>query len=176
MLDNEMGETQDSLFKIKRICHKINILMWVVFAVLSISWLVSVGSIIAALLEASNGALLLKLILCIAYGAVVATMFVAFSRVFLEVSKGDSPFTLTQVKRLRVIAALLVVYGVLDNAITNCVALMQANGVNAGYISTNSDTIVSIYFAPFIIAAVVFAFSFVFKYGVLLQKFSDETL
>lgn len=53
---------------------------------------------------------------------------------------------------------------------------MQANGVNAGYISTNSDTIVSIYFAPFIIAAVVFAFSFVFKYGVLLQKFSDETL
>lgn len=29
---------------------------------------------------------------------------------------------------------------------------------------------------PIVAAAVVFAFSFVFKYGVLLQEFSDDTL
>ncbi len=38
------------------------------------------------------------------------------------------------------------------------------------------NAIVAFNFAPLVAAAVVFAFSFVFKYGVLLQEFSDETL
>ena len=44
------------------------------------------------------------------------------------------------------------------------------------YIVDSENAIIPINFAPFIAAAVVFAFSFVFKYGVLLQEFSDETL
>ena len=82
---------------------------------------------------------------------------------------------MSQVKRLRIIAVLLLLYAVLDMVATNAMAVMQIDVINSGYISTNS-AIVTVNFTPFIAAAVVYAFSFVFKYGVLLQEFSDETL
>ena len=176
MLVGENDETRAALLKIKDICHKLNIGIWVVFIVLGVSWLVSAWSILGAFLHGGGSTVLLKLFLSFAFGVVVAVMFVLFSKFFSEVSKGDSPFTLVQVKRLRMMSILLVIYGLLDNAITNCAASMLADGVNSGYISTNTDIVVAVYVAPFIIAAVVFAFSFVFKYGVLLQELSDETL
>ena len=74
------------------------------------------------------------------------------------------------------ISCLLLLYAVLDSAITLNTAAMQLETFNSGYISTNESTVLTLNFAPFVAAAVVYAFSFVFKYGVLLQEFSDETL
>ena len=60
------------------------------------------------------------------------------------------------------------VYAVLEVVLTGVVPFM-AGGVDEGFIPTLN-------LFPFVASAVVFAFSFVFKYGVLLQEFSDETI
>ena len=79
-----------------------------------------------------------------------------------------------QVKRLRIIAVMLILYAVFDIAMKYNAVFLQFNGMNSGYASM--DSMLTIDFAPLVVAAVVYAFSFVFKYGVLLQEFSDETL
>ena len=56
-----------------------------------------------------------------------------------------------------------------QNSLTKVNKICQ--GVNLG-----DSSLFAIDFAPLIAAAVLFAFSFVFKYGVLLQELSDETL
>ncbi|MEG0016407.1 MAG: hypothetical protein RR747_07480, partial [Gordonibacter sp.] len=90
--------------------------------------------------------------------------------------KGESPFVMAQVKRLRIVAGLLLVYAVIDSAVSFNTTLIQYGAMNYGYVSTNDSAIIAINFTPFAAAAVIFAFSFVFKYGVLLQEFSDDTV
>lgn len=166
-----------SLDKIKKICKFLNIAFKIIFVILCIYWVISTGSLIAALITRSqSGVDIFRVLLCIAYGAVVAAMFLAFTSIFSDVSKGRSPFEMVQVRRLRTIAGLLLVYAILDTAITGNSTLLQTNGMDSGYVSMNGNTITTFNFAPLIAAAVVFAFSFVFKYGVLLQEFSDDTL
>ena len=150
-----------------------------IFILICIYWVVVVVSMLAALLQPGSvdgDASALSVLLYIAYGIIIAILFVIFIRIFSSTSKGESPFSMKQVKRLRMISCLLLLYAVLDSAITLNTAAMQLETFNSGYISTNESTVLTLNFAPFVAAAVVYAFSFVFKYGVLLQEFSDETL
>ena len=178
MIDPDAAEAEKSLDKIKGICKVLNVVMRTLFVILLIFWCISTGSMIFSLMgpEPANGIGPLNVALCFAYGAVIAVMFFMFIGMFSDVSKESSPFTLSQVKRLRMIALMLLAYALLDFAGAYNSALLQLDTLNSGYITANSSAIVMVNFAPFIAAAVVFAFSFVFKYGVLLQEFSDDTV
>ncbi|WP_417351661.1 hypothetical protein, partial [Gordonibacter pamelaeae] len=117
-----------------------------------------------------------KVIMHLLRGTVIAVLFIMLIGVFSDAANGRSPFTLEQVKRLRIMALSLLVYAVLEVAFSASSVMMQLGSINSGYFSTNGSGIITIDFAPFIAAAVVYAFSFVFKYGVLLQEFSDDVI
>ena len=181
MVDESIVETAESLEKIKRVCGLLRNVLKVLFAIFCLGWIFSVCVTIYSFFAPGMFGILdnvsiSSVILCLVYGIIAATMFKVFIGMFSDAAKGDSPFTLEQVKRLRIIAVMLVLYAVFEFLISASTPFMQVDQWNSGYAATGDNAIIAINFAPFIAAAVVFAFSFVFKYGVLLQEFSDETL
>ena len=70
---------------------------------------------------------------------------------------------------------MLLIYAILDMLISYNAASLHYDWANPGSLMV-ADPFVTINAAPIIAAAVVFAFSFVFKYGVLLQEFSDDAI
>ncbi len=183
MLDEELRETQLSLRQVGKACRKCVIATKVSFVIFFIFWLIAAGSMLLPFFERSFSILnsdtnVFSLILHIARGAIVVMLFLILIRILKEPIRGESPFTMRQVERLKAASAMLLIYAILEAVLGYCSALVQIGDFSAGYISSDGVTnaIMPINFAPFIAAAVVFAFSFVFKYGVLLQEFSDETL
>lgn len=180
MLQQEMREAEQSLNKTKEVCKLINLVTKIVFVIFCFYWL-SVLIMVVFGESFSKGTLdlasvnIFQLALYIAHGLVIAFLLVIFAGIFGGVAKGESPFTMLQVKKLRLIAVLLLIYALLDIAVASNSSLLQFNGVNSGYVPTGDNTIIPINLVPIFGAAVVYAFSFVFKYGVLLQEFSDET-
>lgn len=106
-------------------------------------------------------------ILYVLGGIAMVIVFAMLIRIFSDASEGRSPFTMAQVKRLQVVAAALAGYAIVEFMIT------LSSPVVAGKAEVSMPTL---NLFPIVAAAVVFAFSFVFKYGVLLQEFSDDTL
>lgn len=176
--DDDSVKVEDSLSNIKRVCSLINIALRAVLVGLCIYWLVAMILMCASFLGSGQFGIpeALNAILYISYDIVVAVMLIIFIRMFSDASKGSSPFKLGQVKSLRIVSAMLLSCGMLDFFIAANASLVENEIFTTGFYSTSENAIIQINFAPLIAAAVVFAFSFVFKYGVLLQEFSDETL
>lgn len=177
----DVEETEHSLTRVRRVCTLITVALKVILVVTCIYWVISTLLMCYSLVNPGSFSFLgatsvLNILLFILYDVAIGSMFVVFIRIFSSASRGESPFTLDQVKRLRTIAVLLLLCAVLDFGITVDGSLFQYGGVNIGYISTSDTMIFPINFGLLISAAVVFAFSFVFKYGVLLQELSDDTL
>lgn len=175
------NETTTSLNKTQRVCKLMRTAMMVLFAVFCFGWAVSIGSIALALIAPDAFGSVsnigpIALLLCFIYGAIAAIMFIVFIGMFTAVAKGESPFTLAQVKRLQIIAAMLVLYACVDTCVSAMVPFLQIGIFSLGYTSTSDSMVIPINLTPIIAAAVILAFSFVFKYGVLLQEFSDETI
>lgn len=175
MLDAETEATEFLLIKTRKICHFISYVMIAVFAFLCIWWLISIGVMICSLLNPSfsdnpvNGLALVNYVLC---GIAMEAICVTRIRIFSDTSKGQSPFTMLQVKRLRLVAIALLAYAVLEFGMTCSATFMKQGWMDAS--AGNVSPTLNLF--PLVAAAVVFAFSFVFKYGVLLQELSDETL
>lgn len=177
MLDRTSEEALSSLSKTKRTCGRISVAMkialcifcfwWIYTSVLMCNALVSHSALNDAASVSAPG-----LITYLLHCAVVLLIGLILVRVFSDSARGESPFTLMQVKRLRITAALLILYTVAEFAVSLGASFMIASGSAIG----QGGSVVTLDAAPIVAAAVIFAFSFVFKYGVLLQELSDETL
>lgn len=181
MSENSADTTEDSLERIGGVCRFICRVMKVLFIIFCVYWLIATGLMAYLFVESGQlfsnvGESLFRIALHVVYGVVIVVLFACILGVFSDVAKGESPFSMRQVKRLRLISYMLVAYTVFDFVISWNSSLLQVGGVDVGYVSTNGNSIIAINFAPLVAAAVVFAFSFVFKYGVLLQELSDDTL
>ena len=181
MLKKDLQESSKSLLKINRVCKFINLVFKLILFVFSIYWLIAIGAMVfeSTSFEKTqqiSGVSAFQILLYALHGVVIALLIILLICIFSDATKGESPFTMSQVKRLRMIAGLLLAYAILDFLITQNNALLNYGQLDAGYISTSDSSIIQVNFGPLILAGAVFAFSFVFKYGVLLQEFSDETL
>lgn len=177
----DKAETENSLLRVHKACRFIGIVVKAIFAVFCICWLSTVCVMIYSLanpdgIGVADNVSILRVILYLAHGFAIALIFIVFIGVFSDAVKGQSPFVMKQVKRLRLIAGLLTIYAIIDIFISGHVGLVQFDGVDSGYISTGGNEIIPINLAPIIGASVAFAFSFVFQYGVLLQEFSDDAI
>lgn len=178
----ECIQTEESLEQVNRVCRRICTVIKIIFVIFCIFWIIAAASIAWSLanegLFNGSGNNIFNLALHVARGVIVVALCLIMIRMLEDTVRGESPFTMKQAGRLRNAAFMLVIYAVLGIVLGYCSALLQMNGFSSGYVSTegSSNVIMTIDFAPFIAAAVVFAFSFVFKYGVLLQELSDETL
>lgn len=180
-MDEDEVKTKEMLVKTKRVCKYINAGIKIVFIVFCISWIavlcLMVGSILEPAIKANEASLNWQgPTLFAVSGVVIASIFVVVLKIFSEVPKGSSPFAMAQVKRLQIIALLLLAYAVLDFVTAYNSASLQLQAINSGFISTNDSAILTLNFSPLIASAAVYAFSFVFKYGVLLQEFSDDVI
>lgn len=180
-MGNMDDATESALAKTNKACRFIGVALKIVFAIFVVFWvgtalIMTLSLVFPGSFGLMENVALHNIVLYVGQGIVIAVMFVAFMSIFSDVSKGETPFTMMQVRRLRLVAGMLVLYGFLDFAVAASAAVMQINGLDSGFVATSGNIIIPINLVPLIAAAVVFAFSFVFKYGVLLQKFSDETL
>lgn len=99
-----------------------------------------------------------------------------------DISEHRTPFTMKNAKRLLLLSFILLLYTALEALLTTvdsqfaCIIAEQSIEVG-NFISdfaSNSGTTLNLF--PLLMPAMFFALSYVFKYGVLLQQESDETL
>lgn len=174
MLDADTKETIHLLIKTQKICRIIRTATIAVFTFLCIWWLVSSCVMAYTLLNPElfdNPVTALSLAIYVISGVAMAVVCLTLIKIFQEASKGRSPFTMLQVGRLRLVAVALLGYAMLEFAMTCIASLTQQ-----GWMSSSSSGAPTLNLFPIVAAGVIFAFSFVFKYGVLLQEFSDDTL
>lgn len=177
----DKAEAEDSLSRVHKACRFIGVVVKIIFIVFCVCWLSTVCMMVYSLITSdatgsTENVSTLRTIMYFIHGFAVALIFIVFIGIFTDAVKGQSPFVMKQVKRLRLIAGLLVVYAVIDIFISGHIGLIQYDGFDSGYVSTGGNEIIPINLAPIIGASVAFAVSFVFQYGVLLQELSDETL
>ena len=155
--------------------------MKVLFVVFCLGWIAVSGATVYSLIDPDafdivNNVSWISAVFCIVYGAIAACIFLVLITIFSDASKGNSPFTMKQVKRLQLISVLLVLYAIVDFIASASMPFTRIDNLGLGYTAITAKTVIPVNFAPIIASAIVFSFSYVFKYGVLLQEFSDETL
>lgn len=99
-----------------------------------------------------------------------------------DISGARTPFTLFNVKRLFHLAVILLFYSVLEALLiavdAQFMVFIGENEIQVGNMfydfTAHSGTTLNLF--PLLMSAMFFALSYVFKYGVLLQQESDETL
>lgn len=96
------------------------------------------------------------------------------SNVCREISRGVSPFSMVQVKRMRVIAVMIAAFALIDFLLEPGSLSLNCNGfVMGGYIHAYAY---KINIAAIVAALALFLLSFVFEYGVMLQSVSDDVI
>lgn len=180
MPQNEDVETAKSLLQIKSASRVIYYIFNTIFICCCLFLVILLAACIVSEFIPNMffdvNANLLSILTMLITGSVVATLFKLVTNVFRDVARGTTPFTLIQVKRIR-IAALIIALDALFGAILSpgFLSALQLGGLNIGYTVIGHPSI-PIDLGEILAAVCLLCLSFVFKYGVLLQKFSDETL
>lgn len=184
MISEDLVEVQVTLERIKKFCKVAGIVLNIVFILVVAYWLILLLVAFASLfididlslVTTDTPALIIPLACS---GFLLASLFKIGATVFLDVSHGESPFTLIQAKRLKWLSVIVVLYVFLEALLSpGFMAVLQLNGFDVGYslVDYGANPSISINVGALFVAVVFFSLSLVFKYGVLLQEFSDETL
>lgn len=178
MLIKEMGEIEASLKRIKKISRGLSYGSKFAIAVFSILFasviaLIAFGDSSSSLI--SKMALLAPLCL---YALATMILLVIMHGIFESISKGDTPFTSAQVSRFRWAALVLLLGAVVETVFSSgALSIAQTDSMVVNYYDSSAGSNTpSINLASILGAALLFALSFVFEYGVILQEFTDDTL
>ena len=184
MAFEDINKTEESLSRLKRTSRIIRTLLKFSFFLFCLLWVVALIILTALLVnpqivpgaDAANG---ITLLFVGAMGGLIAFILRVAFLVFDDVSKGESPFTKRQVKRIRWVAYALLIYAVIDMLFpTGEAFLMQEGNFHFAYSVTNgpNNPSISINVGALATAIIFYCLSLVFEYGTLLQQLSDETL
>lgn len=175
----EYRELEASLSGASRACKRLKSISLVCSVVFLVAWFLLLAFMITDAVVKGFDAHKLKGILYVAfYGAVtISLLFVAF-RSFSDVANGESPFTLKQVSRFRFAALLLLTLAIVDTLLSTAFvygfdiagidfAASGNHGVVQRHVRINAE--------PLFFAVILYGISVLFRYGVLLQRLTDET-
>jgi hypothetical protein len=108
----------------------------------------------------------------------LSAAFIGIATLILQdISKGETPFSRKQSKRIRLIAYLMLAQVILELLVTTVTTTLYPDGlVVLSYyrISSSSTPTTYIDFGMLISAIVCYCISLAFEYGVLLQRDSDD--
>lgn len=176
----EIKAAEKSLVRIRRFSRKAKLIFTFLF------WLnVIVTCLFIALnyiaIQQSASSLLTFVIPPIAFFIVSSAILWFLADIFDEISKGYSPISLKQARRLRLLAMLLLVGVVIDLvvqiALPDYSSIMQTNlGIELGYIEPSGLSSLHIDVKTLVASVVCYCFSAIFSYGAYLQEVSDETV
>lgn len=114
----------------------------------------------------------------LAYGITIMSLLLLATRTFTDIMKGASPFTEKQVNRFRVGALLLVLLTIVDMLLSTSFSYdvnIAAIGFGAHGNYGMEPEKVSVNVLALFFAAILYGISILFRYGVLLQRLTDET-
>lgn len=183
MSSKEAQELERSIARMRKICKVIRVLCLVCLISFSLVWIVFVCLLMHnAVTNQTTSIGLIDIATLLVFGTFVCLLLVIAFRAFSDIVSGESPFTFKQVKRLRLLGAILLAYTAAE-ILLSAVPIAFSSGVEvfglpfviAGAGSTDSPTI-DVNALALIMSAMCFGFSVIFKYGVLLQQQSDDTL
>ena len=117
---------------------------------------------------------LFNLFYSLLFSAFVVAVMVMVIRLLQSIRKGSTPFTIANVRRLRAIGWMLILFEVLQHVTTRLFWAVASGRVEDGekvvyYFNSTAGMVA-------IVGLAVLAISVVFQYGVELQQLSDETL
>lgn len=186
-MDEQVQKTLKALNSTRNVCRLIEIICWIILSAAITWWLWPAGFYAKQLIEGSTNMpdpslLFFAIVLLLAFASCLFSFIFLLIRIFRDIVKGVPPFTFRQVRRMRLMSLSLVCYSLLELCISTLSlainATMQPNETEASilYFGLTDGVHPTLDLFPILMAAVLFALSFVFKYGVLLQQLSDETL
>lgn len=175
----EYRELETSLSGARRACKYLKNIALVCLIVFLFAWLLLLILMIADAAAKGFDAHKLKGMLYVSsYGVVaLSLLFVAF-RSFSDVVSGESPFTMKQVSRFRYAALLLVVLAIVDAALsTGFTYAFDMAGINYAALGNHGieSERIRIDAESLFFAVILYGVSVLFRYGVLLQRLTDET-
>ena len=118
----------------------------------------------------------ISLISSILLGVIVCLLFRTIALVLKDISKNESPFTKKQVKRLRIIVLLLIIYAVLEFLISTVSSVLVDVNSSFHYSLNVDESTTEVNLMAIVFAAIMYSVSVVFEYGSKLQERSDEIL
>lgn len=186
-MDQEANERNQALIRAIRTCKVISklcmtafliIILWIVFAFC----VMMISLVNAPLSEGVIQSALPMVILYTLYGINYSLIPLTVGKMFKDIWMHRKPFQQSACTQLRYLSGILIVYTILEfiAGVVSSQLIIPVHDVEVaignfvGDFAYNAGTTVDIF--PLIIAGVFFALSYVFKYGVSLQRDSDETL
>lgn len=175
----ELRELEASLSNAGRVCRHLKNISLACSVVFLVAYVLLLTLMIMDAVTTSFDAHKLKGALFVAtYGVVILLLLFAAYRSFSDVVNGKSPFTLKQVARFRNAAFMLFALAVIDAFLsTGFVYGFDVGGIGfaaLGNFGTDQNQI-RINAMVVFIAIILLGIASLFRYGVLLQRLTDET-
>lgn len=175
------------LSRIAAICKVLSILCKITFLVFALWSIFALTLMCFSIVTTDFGNDLLPLALAVPslfalYSATSCLLPLILGRMLGDISRNRTPFTLRNANRLLLLALVLLLYAIfeaLTGSLDSQFVLSAGNhSIEVGNFvrdyASKSGTSLNLF--PLLMSAMFFALSYVFKYGVLLQQESDETL
>ena len=179
MSDDEL-ELKRSVEKLKKTCRAIKMICLVCLICFAIGWALFICLLSIGFLSSEPRlAQLDEISYLLLTGLLSISLLIIALRIFTDIVAGESPFTLKQVKRLRWAGGLLLIYTALDTllSVSFTYSLFGVDGHFGIAVGDNAfSPYIQVNIAALIIALACFGLAVIFKYGVLLQQFNDDTL
>lgn len=168
-------ETNDKyLHVLNNKCKRIYVALKIFFILCIVVWITLFGLSLFHSFAESAPLLNSATISVFFVGGIIAALLYVVARVYKDLSYGGSPFCYTQVKRLKLVSLLLVVYFFIDLALS---FFSVNHGLSESLsVSATSDPVFSINIAILIAVLVTYGMAIVFEYGTKLQEDSDATI
>lgn len=175
----ELRELEASLSNAGRVCKRLKIISLVCFIAFLVATILLLFLMIAD--DATRGfdaQNLKSMLYVLLYGAVILRLLFVAYRSFSDVVNGESPFTMKQICRLRNASLLLFALVAIDAFLsTGFIYSIDAGGIGLaalGNFGTDQNQIRINAMAVFF-AIILYGIAALFRYGVLLQRLTDET-
>lgn len=168
----EVRQRRERMAKTARVLCILFDIILVLFAILDIAALTVTLVQNAGFFESQSELVVVSLSFIVVFSIGCLLLFV-LSRIFKDISKGNTPFSNIQARRIWALGALMLVY---------CVAeiIISANPLQADVagmsVLVHASPGLYIDIKLFAAAVICFCLSYVFRYGALLQWLQDETL
>ena len=170
-----MKETEVILSKTKKVCSILRIVAVIFFILFLVAYALYIG---VGIYSQPFEAIAAPAFYAVVHGVAVETILILIILGLTDVKKGLSPVTYRQAKRFQIAGfiflALITIelfipvnlsVDLLSNADTSVIVEMDSTTETANFNVNN-----------FLLALASFCLSFIFKYGVLLQQDSDDTV
>jgi len=180
MTGDDRKEISDSAAKIKSIFKVIRIVCLAFLVLFAAIWLFMIGLQIFEYVKGTQSDVNVGSILyLILFGILVCILLVITLVIFSDIIIGGTPFSMKLVKRLRIMGTVFAAYAAID--IFYSTAFYFTTDITGQYFGVMGNSgadasFIGIGLAPIFAAFACFGLALIFKYGILLQELSDDTL